>query len=196
MKKQLDPIYSLTALMLFGVVCTCLYFLIQTGQPTADVAYKFKETQYRVRVSDFELGDVRRKDVYGIPIMIWRRNTDDIVLAKLQNNADDWPVQFSYSIVNNEAIFADDSNITVDQKWLVISPVNWGHFGCVVMPRMGDFNGFYDPCHGSHFDISGRVRKGLSDQNLRFIPAQVSDDGAYLDLDLTGVPGMGRSWQD
>lgn len=30
----------------------------------------------------------------------------------------------------------------------------------------GDFNGYYCPCHGSHYDISGRIRKGPAPLNL------------------------------
>ena len=34
------------------------------------------------------------------------------------------------------------------------------HLGCVPMPNAGDYHGWYCPCHGSHYDGSGRIRRG------------------------------------
>ena len=30
----------------------------------------------------------------------------------------------------------------------------------------GDFNGWFCPCHGSHYDVSGRIRKGPAPTNM------------------------------
>ena len=38
--------------------------------------------------------------------------------------------------------------------------------GCVVLTDVGDFDGFFCPCGGSHFDTSGRFRKGVAPANL------------------------------
>jgi len=40
------------------------------------------------------------------------------------------------------------------------------HLGCVPIANAGDFNGYYCPCHGSHYDGSGRIRKGPAPLNL------------------------------
>lgn len=45
-------------------------------------------------------------------------------------------------------------------EWLVAVGV-CSHLGCVPIPGAGDFGGFLCPCHGSHYDASGRVRKGV-----------------------------------
>ena len=34
------------------------------------------------------------------------------------------------------------------------------HLGCVPINKAGDYNGWFCPCHGSHYDTSGRIRKG------------------------------------
>jgi len=34
------------------------------------------------------------------------------------------------------------------------------HLGCVPIGEAGDFGGWFCPCHGSHYDISGRIRRG------------------------------------
>ena len=38
--------------------------------------------------------------------------------------------------------------------------------GCVPLPNAGDYHGWFCPCHGSHYDSSGRVRKGPAPLNL------------------------------
>ncbi|PHR94109.1 MAG: ubiquinol-cytochrome c reductase iron-sulfur subunit [Robiginitomaculum sp.] len=50
------------------------------------------------------------------------------------------------------------------------------HFGCIPIGEAGDFDGWYCPCHGSHYDTSGRIRKGPAPKNL-VIPeyAYISD---------------------
>jgi len=40
------------------------------------------------------------------------------------------------------------------------------HLGCVPIANAGDFGGYYCPCHGSHYDASGRIRKGPAPLNL------------------------------
>lgn len=40
------------------------------------------------------------------------------------------------------------------------------HLGCVPIGEAGDFGGWFCPCHGSHYDISGRARKGPAPLNL------------------------------
>ncbi|KAI9893175.1 MAG: hsp70 nucleotide exchange factor fes1 [Vezdaea aestivalis] len=51
-------------------------------------------------------------------------------------------------------------------EWLVMVGV-CTHLGCVPIGEAGDFGGWFCPCHGSHYDISGRVRKGPAPLNLQ-----------------------------
>jgi Rieske Fe-S protein len=50
-------------------------------------------------------------------------------------------------------------------EWLIVLGV-CTHLGCVPLPNAGDFNGWYCPCHGSHYDGSGRIRRGPAPLNL------------------------------
>ncbi|MCJ1440934.1 MAG: hsp70 nucleotide exchange factor fes1 [Stictis urceolatum] len=54
-------------------------------------------------------------------------------------------------------------------QWLVMLGV-CTHLGCVPIGEAGDFGGWFCPCHGSHYDISGRARKGPAPLNLE-VPA-------------------------
>ena len=53
------------------------------------------------------------------------------------------------------------------------------HLGCVPIGEAGDFGGWFCPCHGSHYDISGRIRKGPAPLNLE-IPAYSFPDETNL----------------
>ena len=51
------------------------------------------------------------------------------------------------------------------EKWLVAVGV-CTHLGCVPLANAGEYNGWFCPCHGSHYDTSGRIRKGPAPINL------------------------------
>lgn len=57
-------------------------------------------------------------------------------------------------------------------EWLVMLGV-CTHLGCVPIGEAGDYGGWFCPCHGSHYDISGRIRKGPAPLNLE-IPSTTS----------------------
>lgn len=50
------------------------------------------------------------------------------------------------------------------------------HLGCVPIGEAGDFGGWFCPCHGSHYDISGRIRKGPAPLNLEIPQYGFNDD--------------------
>ena len=48
--------------------------------------------------------------------------------------------------------------------------------GCVPLVGLGDYGGYYCPCHGSHYDASGRIRKGPAPLNLEVPQYSFPDD--------------------
>lgn len=50
------------------------------------------------------------------------------------------------------------------------------HLGCVPIGEAGDYGGWYCPCHGSHYDISGRIRQGPAPLNLEIPPHKYLDE--------------------
>jgi ubiquinol-cytochrome c reductase iron-sulfur subunit len=50
-------------------------------------------------------------------------------------------------------------------QWLVLIGV-CTHLGCVPLGHQGDYDGWFCPCHGSHYDTSGRIRRGPAPLNL------------------------------
>jgi ubiquinol-cytochrome c reductase iron-sulfur subunit len=95
------------------------------------------------------------------PVFIKHRMTDEIQSAKEINLDDLIDIQ-------------DDSARVLQDKWLVVLGV-CTHLGCVPLGQKttdnkGDFGGWFCPCHGSHYDTSGRIRKGPAPKNLEVPP--------------------------
>jgi ubiquinol-cytochrome c reductase iron-sulfur subunit len=60
-------------------------------------------------------------------------------------------------------------------EWLVMIGV-CTHLGCVPLGQKGEYGGWFCPCHGSHYDTSGRIRKGPAPRNLEIPPYAFLDD--------------------
>ncbi|XP_011760298.2 cytochrome b-c1 complex subunit Rieske, mitochondrial [Macaca nemestrina] len=60
-------------------------------------------------------------------------------------------------------------------EWVILIGV-CTHLGCVPIANAGDFGGFYRPCHGSHYDASGRIRLGPAPLNLEVPPYEFTSD--------------------
>uniref|UniRef100_A0A1A7Y7G7 Cytochrome b-c1 complex subunit Rieske, mitochondrial n=1 Tax=Iconisemion striatum TaxID=60296 RepID=A0A1A7Y7G7_9TELE len=58
-----------------------------------------------------------------------------------------------------------DKERVVKPEWIIVIGV-CTHLGCVPIANAGDFGGYYCPCHGSHYDASGRIRRGPAPLNL------------------------------
>lgn len=68
-----------------------------------------------------------------------------------------------------------DADRVKKPEWLVMLGI-CTHLGCVPIGEAGDFGGWFCPCHGSHYDISGRIRKGPAPLNLEIPEYVFSDD--------------------
>ncbi|TFK93058.1 ubiquinol-cytochrome c reductase iron-sulfur subunit [Polyporus arcularius HHB13444] len=88
----------------------------------------------------------------GKPVFIRHRTPDEIEEARNT----DWK-----SLRDPES----DEARTKKPEWLVMLGV-CTHLGCVPIGEAGDYGGWFCPCHGSHYDISGRIRKGPAPLNL------------------------------
>eukprot|EP00891_Asterochloris_glomerata_P004357 jgi/Astpho2/4357/Aster-08057 len=64
-------------------------------------------------------------------------------------------------------------------EWLVVVGV-CTHLGCVPLPNAGDYGGWFCPCHGSHYDVAGRVRKGPAPYNLEVPEYHFQEDNILV----------------
>ncbi len=58
-----------------------------------------------------------------------------------------------------------DEDRAKNPEWLVMVGI-CTHLGCVPLGNKGEYDGWFCPCHGSHYDTSGRIRKGPAPTNL------------------------------
>jgi len=105
-----------------------------------------------VDVSSVELGKTITVLWRGKPIFIRRRTKEEIEEASAVDLKD---------LKDPEK----DEDRAKDPEWLVMIGV-CTHLGCVPLGEKGEYNGWFCPCHGSHYDTSGRVRKGPAPNNL------------------------------
>ena len=88
----------------------------------------------------------------GKPVFIKRRTSEEIAEAKKVNLED---------LKHPEK----DEDRVKKEEWLVMLGI-CTHLGCVPLSDKGDYNGWFCPCHGSHYDTSGRIRKGPAPTNM------------------------------
>jgi ubiquinol-cytochrome c reductase iron-sulfur subunit len=69
---------------------------------------------------------------------------------------------------------ADSVRYVSDPKWLVVLGI-CTHLGCVPISGAGDYGGWFCPCHGSHYDVAGRIRRGPAPLNLEIPPYTLND---------------------
>ena len=74
----------------------------------------------------------------------------------------------------------EDSERVQKPEWLIMVGI-CTHLGCIPLGQKstdtkGDFGGWFCPCHGSHYDSSGRIRKGPAPKNLTVPNYSFKDD--------------------
>ncbi len=99
------------------------------------------------------------------PVIIRHRSSKEIAAAESAMSAA-LRDQASVDPLGRKIGDADDKTrrATPDGKFIALIAKS---DGCVVLSGAGDYDAWFDPCRGSHFDTSGRIRKGASGQNLR-----------------------------
>lgn len=124
--------------------------------PAAD---KIADAGVEVDLSKLEEGMQMHFSFKGRPIAIRHRTPSEILAAKADDEAD---------LIDPETDkfrLRPKSDGAIDTRFLIFHPI-CTHFGCIVVGESGDFGGWYCPCHGAHFDTSGRVRKGPAPRNM------------------------------
>ncbi|MFM2365715.1 MAG: ubiquinol-cytochrome c reductase iron-sulfur subunit [Pseudomonadota bacterium] len=111
----------------------------------------------------------------GKPVFIRRRTPEEIQAARDTALSD--LVDVNGENANKPDADAADANRTMDEagEWLVMMGV-CTHLGCVPLGDAGDFGGWFCPCHGSHYDTAGRIRKGPAPRNLPVPVAAFTDE--------------------
>ncbi len=88
----------------------------------------------------------------GKPVFIKRRTNEEIEKAR------------SVDLKELKHPEKDEDRVK-KSEWLVMLGI-CTHLGCVPLADKGEYNGWFCPCHGSHYDTSGRIRKGPAPVNM------------------------------
>jgi ubiquinol-cytochrome c reductase iron-sulfur subunit len=120
-----------------------------------------------VDISSIEEGQSITVKWRGKPVFIRKRTKEEIDEARAVEFAD----------LKDPA---KDIDRVQKEEWLILVGV-CTHLGCVplgqkISDTKGEFNGWYCPCHGSHYDTSGRIRKGPAPNNLDVPPYNFLND--------------------
>lgn len=139
--------------------------LIYTMSASADVLAK---GSVEVDLSAIPLGESATIKWRGKPVFIRHRTDEEISLAAKDDDAD---------LRHLEA----DIDRVQKPEWLIVLGV-CTHLGCVPIANAGDYHGWFCPCHGSHYDVSGRIRKGPAPLNLEVPSYRFIEDDSKLIL--------------
>lgn len=102
----------------------------------------------------------------GKPVFIRHRTSDEIAEAN------------SVDVASLRDPETDDQRVK-KPEWLVMLGI-CTHLGCVPIGEAGDFGGWFCPCHGSHYDISGRIRRGPAPLNLEIPAYEFADEETLI----------------
>jgi ubiquinol-cytochrome c reductase iron-sulfur subunit len=141
--------------------------LIDSMNPAADT---LALSTVEIDLSPIQVGQSITVTWRGKPVFIRRRTAEEIETARAVKMAD---------LIDPQP---DDERVK-EAEWLILVGV-CTHLGCIPLgqksadPR-GEFGGWFCPCHGSHYDTSGRIRKGPAPKNLQ-VPGYVFLDDSTV----------------
>ncbi|MCG7623675.1 MULTISPECIES: ubiquinol-cytochrome c reductase iron-sulfur subunit [unclassified Epibacterium] len=147
--------------------------LVNQMNPSADVQAL---SSILVDISGVDVGTQISVMFLGKPVFIRRRTQEEIDEARAVEMQE--LIDSSSENPNKPGTDAADENRTLDEngEWLVMMGV-CTHLGCVPLgDGAGEFNGWFCPCHGSHYDTAGRIRKGPAPENLHIPVAEFTDE--------------------
>ncbi len=163
---------SFTAVGAAGVV----WPLVSQMNPDASV---LALSTTEVDVSGVEEGAAIKVVWQKKPVFIRHRTKAEIAEAEATNVA-----SLKDSNARNDnlsgALEPTDENRRVKSEWMIVVGV-CTHLGCIPLgtgegESRGNFNGWFCPCHGSHYDIAGRIRQGPAPENLLVPPYEFLSD--------------------
>lgn len=120
-----------------------------------------------VDVSSLEPGQAITVKWRGKPVFIRYRTDKEVEEAKSVQLSDlkDPGAENRNLDAGADASDANRSAGDGKENWIVMIG-SCTHLGCVPVGLAGDFGGWFCPCHGSHYDTAGRIRKGPAPKNL------------------------------
>ena len=178
-----DFIYYATGAAGVVVAGAAVWPLVNQMNPSADVQAL---SSIRVDVGGLEPGSQLTVKWLGKPVFIRRRTPAEIEEARAVDVASLPDPIAQNANLEDAAPATDEFRTLLDAdggntgEWLVMIGV-CTHLGCVPLGDAGDFGGWFCPCHGSHYDTAGRIRRGPAPTNLP-VPVAAFVDATTIKL--------------
>jgi ubiquinol-cytochrome c reductase iron-sulfur subunit len=102
----------------------------------------------------------------GNPVFVRHRTQKEIDEAKSVPLGDLVDPLARNENLPEDAPATDENRSTKDKPQYILMVGVCTHLGCVPLGQAGDYDGWFCPCHGSHYDTAGRIRKGPAPENL------------------------------
>jgi len=129
-----------------------------------------------VDVSSIEPGQAITVKWRGKPVFIRNRTDKEVEEARKVSLSDlKDGVARNKNIAEGDASDLNRSAGEGKENWIVMIG-SCTHLGCIPVGLAGDFGGWFCPCHGSHYDTAGRIRKGPAPENLAIPEYKFIDD--------------------
>ncbi|MBA96573.1 MAG: ubiquinol-cytochrome c reductase iron-sulfur subunit [Sulfitobacter sp.] len=168
-----DFLYYATAGTGAVAVGAAVWPLVNQMNPSADVKAL---SSIRVDISSVEPGTQLTIKWLGKPVFIRRRTEEEIAKARAVDMSElPDPVAENNNLAADAPATDENRAMAGKEDWLVMIGV-CTHLGCVPLGDAGDFGGWFCPCHGSHYDTAGRIRKGPAPRNLLVPVAEFVDE--------------------
>ena len=151
-------VMTATGVACVGVVAAGVPIIQSLGPSKEVLAAGSKE----VDLSPIKEGDTQTVMWRGKPVFVRHRTQKEIDEAQ------------SVEMSELKDPESDEDRVQKDE-WLV-AVGTCTHLGCIPTANKGDYNGWFCPCHGSHYDTSGRIRKGPAPENLHIPEYEFIED--------------------
>ncbi len=112
--------------------------------------------------------------VIALFVLLWNRLIRDLLEIKKQKTS-----ILPYNKNKTVSFNGDYLVVNHDGKTVVFS-AHCTHLGCLINKKEGDY--LVCPCHGSEYNLDGKVIKGPAWKNLEVIPAKITPDGNHIEI--------------
>ena len=148
--------------------------LLNLMNPSADV---LALATVRIDISDLTPGTQLTVKWRGKPVFIRHRTQAEIDQAQ-QDSLSNLPDSNARNPnISLDAEARDENRALPGHEAFLVMIGVCTHLGCVPLGEgAGDFGGWFCPCHGSHYDTAGRIRKGPAPENLHIPPITLLDN--------------------
>jgi len=159
--------YGLNATMIMFTVLAIRYSLAPVwwmGQPRMTLVF---ESNIEIEIGPMDDKECKTIVWRGKPVFLYKRS------AMQMNQLKETPLSALKDPQTDEQRFPEKRDYA-----LVIGICT--HLGCIPAPNEGLYMGFFCPCHGSHYDASGRIRQGPAPLNLEIPPHKWLDENTLF----------------